>query len=101
MFGVEADGEAAAFVMLTAVTQAHPEPFLWRLLVDRRHQRRGIGARALDRVADLLREEGATALVTSWQDGAGGPRPFYLRYGFAETGRLIDGEHEARLALGG
>ncbi|MEZ5192210.1 MAG: GNAT family N-acetyltransferase [Nocardioides sp.] len=30
-----------------------------------------------------------------------GPRPFYLRYGFAETGRLIDGEHEARLALGG
>lgn len=101
MFGVEADGEAAAFVMLTAVTEHHPEPFLWRLLVDRRHQRRGIGTRALDLVAALLRAEGCSSLATSWADGAGGPRPFYLGYGFVETGRIIDDEHEGRLALAG
>ena len=32
-------------VMLALVTDAHPKPYLWRLLVDRRHQRRGIGRR--------------------------------------------------------
>ena len=54
MRAVEADGELVGFVMLTAVTEHHPEPYLWRLLIDRRHQRRGIGdrrARAARRTA--------------------------------------------------
>ena len=44
---IEADGELAGFVMTAERTAAHPETYLWRLLVDRRHQRRGIGHRAL------------------------------------------------------
>lgn len=99
LFGVEADGEPAGFVMLAAVTTAHPEPSLWRLLVDRLHQRRGIGRRALDLVTDLLRAEGAGSLVTSWVDAPGGPRGFYLGYGFTDTGRVDHGEQVGRLVL--
>lgn len=99
LFGVEADGEAAAFVMYADVNPAFPEPYLWRLLVDRRHQRRGIGRRALDLLCDLLRAQGHRTLTISWQEGPGGPEPFYLRYGFERTGRLVDEEVEGRLQL--
>jgi RimJ/RimL family protein N-acetyltransferase len=100
LMGLEADGEPAAFVMIAEVTPAHPEPFLWRLLVDKRHQRRGIGRRALDLLCDVLRAEGRTTLLTSWGEGPGTPLTFYRRYGFVETGGAVD-EHEieARLTL--
>lgn len=33
LYGVQADGEQIAFVMIAEVTPAHPEPHLRRLLV--------------------------------------------------------------------
>ncbi len=96
---VEADGELVGFVMLAEITEAHPEPYLWRLMVDRRHQRRRIGDRVLDLVIDQCRDWGASTLVVSWEEGVGGPRPFYERRGFVPTGRIVDGETEARLVL--
>ena len=77
MRAVEADGEVVGFVMLAEVTDAHPEPYLWRLLIDRRHQRRGIGDRILQLVVEHLKAEGIHTLVTSWEVGRGGPEPFY------------------------
>ncbi len=97
MRAIEADGELAGFVMVALTTEAHPEPFLWRLSVDRMHQRRGIGDVALDLVIEELRSMGDTALLTSWVDGHGSPRPFYERRGFVDSGVLVDGEIEARL----
>ena len=99
MRAVEADGEFVGFVMVAEVTDAHPEPYLWRLLVDRRHQRRGIGNRIIDLLVEELRPTGATTLMTSWVDGRGSPRAFYERLGFVTTGEVIDGEIEARLAF--
>ncbi|MEM9464558.1 MAG: GNAT family N-acetyltransferase [Actinomycetota bacterium] len=98
---VEADGELVGFVMLAEITDAHPEPYLWRLMIDRRHQRRRIGDRVLDLVIDQCRTWGASALVVSWEEGVGGPRPFYERRGFVPTGRIIEGETEARLVFDG
>lgn len=99
MRAVEADDELVGFVMVALVTEAHPEPYLWRLLVDRSHQRRGIGNRIIQLVVDELRPTGATTLMTSWVDGRGSPRAFYERLGFATTGEIIDGEIEARLTF--
>ena len=95
MRGIVANGEPVGFVMLAAVTPAHPDPYLWRLLVDRKHQRRGVGDATLRQLILHLRSEGCTRLLTSWVEGPGGPAPFYKRLGFKPTGRVIDGEVEA------
>ena len=99
MRAVEADGELAAFVMVAEVTDAHPEPYLWRLLVDRLHQRRGIGRRILELVVDEYRARGSTTLMTSWVDGPGSPRRFYEGLGFVTTGEILEGEIEGRLTF--
>ena len=101
LYGVEADGEPVAFVMIAEVTPAHPEPYLWRLLVDRSHQRRGVGRGALGLLCDQLRDEGCSTLLTSWVPGPGTPAPFYRNYGFVETGEMVDGETLVRLQLRG
>lgn len=99
--GVEADGEPVGFVMLADATPHHPEPYLWRLLIDRWHQRRGIGTRVIGLLVDQLRAEGHRGLPVTWEEGRGGPRRFYERLGFVATGRIVDGETEARLPIDG
>ncbi|CAN5213065.1 hypothetical protein BH23ACT9_BH23ACT9_11630 [soil metagenome] len=97
---IDADGELTGFVMLTQVTDAHPDPYLWRLLIDRRHQRRGVGAMALDLVIEECRGWGADRLLVSWCEGRGTPAPFYLARGFVPTGEVDEGgEVEAVLAI--
>lgn len=99
MRAVIADGEIVGFVMLALRTEHHSEPFLWRLLVDRLHQRRQIGGRVLELVEEECRRRGDATLLTSWELGKGSPEPFYLSRGFEPTGRQIDGEIEARKRL--
>lgn len=100
MKALEADGELVGFVMVALVTEHHPEPFLWRLLIDRLHQRRAIGSRAIEMLVSQCRNWGAGSLLTSWEEGIGSPRPFYEGLGFLPTGRIVDGETEARLQFG-
>lgn len=73
--------------------------WLWRLMIDAAHQRRGHGRAALALAIDHLRSVGATELYTSWVQGPGGPEDFYLRLGFVPTGELDDDEIVARLDL--
>ena len=94
---VEADGDLVGFVMLSMVTDRHREPSLWRFLVDRRHQRRGIGARALELAIDECKSMGVDSMLVYWCEGRGSPKPLYLNRGFVPTGTLVDGEVEARL----
>src|SRR4051794_19130631 len=75
---VYSDGEPVAFVMLSwNVPPGRPgilgPYFLWRLLVDRRHQGRGIGRAVLDEVVALVRADGGKELLTSHQPGDDGP----------------------------
>lgn len=97
--GVVADGERVAFVMTSETHGRQEGHFLWRMLVDRLHQRRGIGGHALALLFEHLREQGVTRLFTSCGEGAGSPRPFYERLGFRATGRLLDDEVELVLGL--
>jgi RimJ/RimL family protein N-acetyltransferase len=92
MRAIEADGELVGFLMLAARTDVHLEAYLWRLLIDARHQGRGIGRRALRLVAEHLAAEDDTVLKTSWVDAPGGPAGFYARLGFEPTGEIEDGE---------
>lgn len=99
MRGVLADGERVAFVMLSETHGTREGQYLWRLLVDRMHQRRGIGRRIIDAVAADLRAAGVPRLYTSCVEGIGSPRPFYEGLGFTPTGAVIDGETELVLSL--
>lgn len=92
---VMADGVPVGFVMLAVATDHHPAPYLWRLLIDRFHQRRGVGHRVLDLIEASCLGAGADRLLVSWVEGRGSPAPFYIARGFEPTGRIIDGEIEA------
>ena len=98
-----ADDRPVGFVMLS--WNVAPDPpriigpwFLWKLLIDERHQRRGYAREAVRLVADIVRANGATELLTSCIPGDDGPEPFYRRIGFVPTGDL-DESGEIVLAL--
>lgn len=99
MRGVLADGERVGFLMLAMVTDHHPEPYMWRLLIDRMHQRRGLGTQVLAALCAQLRAWGHTTLTTSWGQGPGSPEPFYLAHGFVPTGDIDDDEIVGRVRL--
>jgi len=99
MRAIEADGEVSGFLMTAEPRWPGEPPYLWRLLVDRRQQGRGIGGRAVGLLAQRLTAEGHGRLLASWVRDAGGPEPFYLGLGFRLTGRIEDGEHEGELVL--
>ena len=99
------EGEPVGFVMLSwNVTPDRPDVispwFLWKLLVDERHQGRGIGRAIVEEVIRLISVEGATQLFTSHVVAEGGPDGFYERLGFVPTGSFDpQGERILRLDL--
>ena len=94
--------EPVGFVMLSwnpSAGRYQGRYYLWRLLIDKRYQRRGIGREVLAQLVDLVRAEGATELLASYEPGKGEPWPFYRQFGFQRTGKIDDGEIVIRLPL--
>ena len=104
---VYADDRPVGFVILA--WNVDPQPpgiigpwFLWKLLIDHRHLRRGYGREVMGQIVDLIRRQGGTELLTSYALGDSGPAGFYEALGFVPTGAVHDdGEVLARLALDG
>jgi RimJ/RimL family protein N-acetyltransferase len=97
---IEADGELVGFLMLAEPSGDQPHPYLWRFLIDWRHQRRGIGRKALAELARQWLAIGATHLLLGCVAGvAGSPEPFYRSLGFEPTGQNHDGETEMSVPL--
>ncbi len=102
---IYADDEPVGFVMISdGITEVNPEYlgpyYLWRLLVDQRHQGRGYGSAALGHVVDYVSTRpGARVLLTSVAQGPRTPLPFYLGQGFRETGEVHSGELVLELVL--
>ncbi len=98
------DDTPVGFVMITDETSGAPgyiAQYLWKLLIDERHQRRGYGTAVLDLVAEYFKRRPEVEVMwTSAQEGEGGPIPFYEGYGFEQTGELVfDDEVLLRLRL--
>jgi len=105
---VFASGESAGpvgFVMMS--WNCEPDPpeiigpwFLWKLLIEQRYQGRGYAAAVVRQVAELVRAEGATELLTSYVPEDDGPAGFYRWLGFVPTGEFdASGEVIVRLGL--
>ena len=76
------------------------EPFLWRFMIDERYQRLGFGSLALALAVEEVRSWGAArAFWLSLVAGTGGPRAFYRKMGFVETGVQVEGEWILRRPL--
>jgi diamine N-acetyltransferase len=100
---IYAGDQPVGFIMLS--WDVIPDPpriigpwFLWKLLIDERHQRCGYGRDAVRLVADVVRANGAAELLTSCVPGDDGPELFYRRIGFTPTGKLAENS-EIILAL--
>jgi GNAT superfamily N-acetyltransferase len=99
------DEQPVGFVMLSWDVEPQPPDingpwFLWKLLIDHRHQGRGYGREVVRQLAELVRRHGGTELLTSHVVGEGGPAGFYARLGFVPRGDLDpQGEVILRLPL--
>ncbi|MFS8198570.1 GNAT family N-acetyltransferase [Streptomyces sp. CWNU-52B] len=77
-----------------------PRSGLWRLNIAEGRQGRGYGTFAVRAVCEEVRRRGRTRLVTvTWEEGEGGPEPFYQRLGFRRTGEMNGGQVVGELDL--
>jgi diamine N-acetyltransferase len=102
-WAVYADESPVGFVMIADEVDS-PEyipHYLWKLLIDERYQRRGLGTATLDLIVEYFRgRPQVEELWTSAGQGDGSPIAFYERYGFEQTGEIVsDNEVLLRLRL--
>jgi diamine N-acetyltransferase len=89
---IYAGEEAVGFVMLS-LDEKTPEYYIWRFMIDARHQGRGYGRAALELAIDHIRGlPGAAEVLLSYVPAPGGPEAFYRQAGFQPTGQIIEGE---------
>ncbi len=102
---IYADESAVGFAMLFDSTQAvspeHPDTcHLWRFMIAEQYQRHGYGGAALAQLIDHARGlPGTKKFSLSFVPDGAGPRDFYARFGFRETGEIDEGEVVMELAL--
>ncbi len=96
---IYADETPVGFMML-ADQPEKPQYFLWRLMLAAEHQGKGYGRRAIELLVEYVKTRpNATELLVSYHPGEGGPRDFYHKLGFQETGRIEEDEVVLRLPL--
>jgi diamine N-acetyltransferase len=96
---IYADDTPVGFVMLYDDPD-EPEYYLWRFMIDERYQKMGFGKRSLDLLIEYVQGlPGAHELKLSCVPGEHGPEPFYRKYGFSLTGRMLDNEAEMNMQL--
>jgi len=98
--------EPVGFVMLYDESLRNPAPDkpqigVWRLMVDERHQRKGVGRAALRLVIDHVRNRGGfSKLELCYVPAEGSAERFYTSLGFRNTDRLDQGERVMEWELG-
>jgi diamine N-acetyltransferase len=97
--------EPVGFVMLSdqsllSPVPENPEAWVWRFMVDAKHQRKGVGRAAMLQVIEHVRRKGLfKRLVISCIPEDGGPERLYLSLGFKPTGEMDEDEVVLELPL--
>ncbi len=99
------DGEEAVGMMLlydARLDKKRPadQLYVWRFLIDARHQRRGLGRLGMAWVLEEARRCGVAEVGLSHVDQPGHAGAFYEQLGYAYTGEVDDGERKMQLKLG-
>jgi len=95
---IAADDEVVGFAMVYRDAAAG-QFYVWRFMIDARHQGRGYGRRAMELLLDEARSDGVEVASLSVVPGDGSAVDFYRRLGFEETGDVDEGEIVMRLRL--
>ena len=96
---IYADDIPVGFVMLY-IDKDKPEYDVWRFMIDKNHQRKGFGSKAMQQVIEYARKlPKATELFLSYVPKEGNASPFYSQLGFVETGEWADDEKVMVLTL--
>ncbi len=89
---IYADDQAVGFVLLY-IDEDESEFDLWRMMIDKNHQGKGYGGRALQRIIDHVAQyPNAEELTLSYLPGEGDPGPFFMLFGFEDGDEWIDEE---------
>ncbi len=73
--------------------------YVWRLMIDAKHQKQGYGARTMRWVIDEARRLGVASVGLSHQALPGHAGPFYEKLGFRYTGKVEHDEQVMELRL--
>ena len=89
-----ADGAPVGFILYCYDRDFQPPMWgMWRLMIDKEHQRKGYGRRALGLLLKkLAAEKGHVPFYTSAEPENAPAIALYESMGFRNTGKLIDGE---------
>ena len=102
--GIYDGDEPVGLLLLWDVRRDPEEPadqlYVWRLMIDAKHQKKGYGARTLHWVIDEARRLGVASVGLSHQDKPGHAGPFYEKLGFRYTGKVEHNERVMELPLG-
>ena len=86
-------GDIPVGFIMTSEAPNRGDYFLWRLMVDAKHQGKGYGFRAVELLIKRLKTSPtAKKLVTSHLKGDGDAGPFYQKIGFTYTGEILHGQ---------
>jgi diamine N-acetyltransferase len=97
---IYADETAVGYILLYDDPEK-PRYYLWRYMVAAEYQGLGFGRQALEQVIAYVRARpNAAEVFLSYVPEEGGPRGFYEKLGFRDTGVEHGGELEMRLELG-
>jgi diamine N-acetyltransferase len=105
VFASDEPAGPVGFVMMSWDCEPRPPEIigpwlLWKLLIDERYQGRGYATAVVRQIAELVRAEGATELLTSYLPEDDWFAGFCQWLGFVPTGELDDrGEVIVRLGL--
>jgi len=101
--GIYDEDEPVGLLLLWDGRRDPDEPddqlYVWRLMIDARHQKRGYGSRTMRWVVDEARRLGVASVGLSHQNLPGHAGPFYEKLGFRYTGKVAHNEHVMELRL--
>jgi GNAT superfamily N-acetyltransferase len=101
--GIYDGDEPVGLLLLWDVRRDPDEPadqlYVWRLMIDAKHQKKGYGARAIRWAIDEARRLGVASVGLSHQMLPGHAGPFYEKLGFRYTGKVEHNEHLMVLPL--
>lgn len=99
-FAIYADDNPVGFTMFAFDFEGdEPEYWLWRFMIDQKHQGRGYGSAALEKIIAYFKENGADHIFLSTKPSNIRALQLYHKYHFAETGEMNDGEIVLKLSL--